>query len=75
MESEKELTFVIDADYEHRDRLRTRVTLDPDVAAELRVLMRERGITFMEAINQTLRRGLGQRRKDLAYVGPLMTWV
>jgi hypothetical protein len=37
---------------------RTTVTLDPDLAAELRALARERGVSFKEALNSTLRRGL-----------------
>jgi hypothetical protein len=38
--------------------MRTTITLDPDVAARLRSLMRERGIPFKEAVNWALRRGL-----------------
>lgn len=38
--------------------MRTTLTLDPDVAAKLRELSRERGISFKEAVNSTLRRGL-----------------
>jgi hypothetical protein len=38
--------------------MRTTVTLDPDLAAKLRALARERGISFKEALNSTLRRGL-----------------
>jgi hypothetical protein len=38
--------------------MRTTVTLDSDLAAKLRVLARERGISFKEALNSTLRRGL-----------------
>jgi hypothetical protein len=41
-----------------KPRLRTTVTLDPDLAAKLRVLACERGISFKEAVNSTLRRGL-----------------
>jgi len=41
-----------------KPRLRTTVTLDPDLAAKLRVLARERGISLKEAVNSTLRRGL-----------------
>lgn len=49
-------------------RLRTTVTLDPDLAARLRALARERGVSFKEALNSTLRRGLtsgggGSRRR------------
>jgi len=35
------------------------VTIDPDLAARLRRIARERGITFKEAINGALRAGLG----------------
>lgn len=40
--------------------MRTTVTLDADVESLLRRAMRERGITFKEAINEALRRGLGK---------------
>ncbi len=39
--------------------MRTTLTLDSDVAARLQELQRERGWSFKEAVNQTLRRGLG----------------
>ena len=38
--------------------MRTTVTLDPDIAARLRSVARERGISFKEALNGALRRGL-----------------
>jgi hypothetical protein len=38
--------------------MRTTVTLDPDVEAKLRALARERGLTFKEALNASLRLGL-----------------
>jgi hypothetical protein len=38
--------------------MRTTVTLDPDLAAKLRALARERGVSFKEAMNNALRRGL-----------------
>jgi len=38
--------------------MRTTVTLDPDLAAKVRSLARERGISFKEALNSSLRRGL-----------------
>ena len=38
--------------------MRTTVTLEPDVAAKLRALARERGVSFKEALNSALRRGL-----------------
>lgn len=38
--------------------MRTTLTLDPDVAAKLRDEARRRGISFKEAVNSNLRRGL-----------------
>lgn len=38
--------------------MRTTVTLDPDVAAKLKQVVRERGVTFKEALNSSVRRGL-----------------
>jgi hypothetical protein len=38
--------------------MRTTITLDDDVAARLERLQRERGISFKEAVNATLRLGL-----------------
>lgn len=38
--------------------MRTTVTLDPDVEALLRTRMRERGLSFKEALNSALRRAL-----------------
>ena len=38
--------------------MRTTVTLDADVADQLGELMRERGLNFKQAVNDTLRRGL-----------------
>ncbi len=42
--------------------MRTTVTLDADVAAALRALAGERGISFKEALNSSVRRGLGRDR-------------
>jgi hypothetical protein len=39
--------------------MRTTVTLDPDVEASLQKLMRERHLTFKEALNQAVRLGSG----------------
>jgi hypothetical protein len=39
--------------------MRTTVTLDSDVAAKLRQVTRERGISFKAAINDAVRSGLG----------------
>lgn len=38
--------------------MRTTVTIDPDVEALLRKTMRERDISFKEALNQSVRDGL-----------------
>jgi hypothetical protein len=38
--------------------MRTTVTLDPDVAAKLKQMAREHGISFKEALNSNVRRGL-----------------
>ncbi len=42
--------------------MRTTVTLDPDVAAQVRALAAQRAISFKEALNTTLRAGLAARR-------------
>lgn len=41
--------------------MRTTVTIDPDVDALLRKAMRERDISFKEALNQAVRDGLAAR--------------
>ena len=38
--------------------MRTTVTLEPDLAAKLRALARERGVSFKDALNGALRLGL-----------------
>lgn len=45
--------------------MRTTITLEPDVEALLRRSMRERGITFKDAVNQAVRAGLTQPAKDV----------
>ena len=40
--------------------MRTTVTLDPDLAARLRALARERGASFKETLNSVVRRGLAE---------------
>jgi len=42
--------------------MRTTVTLDPDVEARLRQVMRERGLSFKEALNAAIRAGLSSAR-------------
>jgi hypothetical protein len=39
--------------------MRTTVTLDPDLAAKLRQIARERGVSFKDALNSALRAGMG----------------
>lgn len=43
--------------------MRTTVTLDPDVAAKLKAVARERGISFKQALNGAVRAGLGRERR------------
>lgn len=43
--------------------MRTTVTLDPDSEALIRSLMRERGFTFKQAINEAIRAGLARARR------------
>ena len=42
--------------------MRTTVTLEPDVEAFVRRAMRERRLTFKEAVNQAIRAGMTPRR-------------
>jgi hypothetical protein len=44
--------------------MRTTVTLDPDVAAKLKQAARERGVSFKEALNSNVRRGLESTEVD-----------
>lgn len=41
--------------------MRTTITLDPDVEEQIRRVMRERGLTFKEAVNRAIRAGLAPR--------------
>ena len=43
--------------------MRTTVTLDPDTDAYVRRLMRERGLTFKQAVNEAIRAGSRPRSK------------
>jgi hypothetical protein len=49
--------------------MRTTVTLDPDVAAKLKEEMRRKDISFKEALNSSIRRGLerGERARAKPY--------
>ena len=50
--------------------MRTTVTLDPDVAAKLKEEMRRKDISFKEALNSSVRRGLEQEVKPRPYKLP-----
>ncbi|RDI75511.1 hypothetical protein Gocc_1309 [Gaiella occulta] len=39
--------------------MRTTVTIDPELQTRVKALARERGVSFREALNDVLRRGLG----------------
>jgi hypothetical protein len=43
--------------------MRTTVTLDPDVVTALRQVVRERGVSFKEALNSAARAGLSAGRQ------------
>jgi hypothetical protein len=47
--------------------MRTTVTLDPDVEQLLRVTMKERGVSFKEALNHAVRAGAAKERKPRAF--------
>ena len=42
--------------------MRTTITLEPDVQALIRAAMKERGISFKDALNSAVRAGLTQRK-------------
>lgn len=44
--------------------MRTTVTLDPDVAAKLKQLARERDVPFKVALNDAVRAGVGRSGRD-----------
>ncbi len=46
------------------------MTLEPEVEALVRRVMRERGIGFKQAVNEALRQGLGTDRVTRAFVTP-----
>lgn len=47
--------------------MRTTITIEPDVEALLRQRMRERGTSFKETVNQSLRAGLNEGKKREAF--------
>jgi hypothetical protein len=48
--------------------MRTTVTLDPDVERLVRDVMRERGLSFKQALNEALRRGLAPQGRSQRFV-------
>lgn len=44
--------------------MRTTITLDPDVEVLLKQAMRERGLSFKDAVNQAVRAGLASARVE-----------
>jgi hypothetical protein len=42
--------------------MRTTITLEPDVQALIRTVMKERGVSFKEALNSAVRAGLTQAK-------------
>lgn len=47
--------------------MRTTVRIDPDLDARLRAITKERGISFREALNGVLRRGLSVENRPEPY--------
>lgn len=47
--------------------MRTTITLEPDVQALIRTAMKERGISFKEALNAAVRAGLTQGKPKRRY--------
>jgi hypothetical protein len=43
--------------------VRTTVTLEPDTEAAIKRLMRERGLTFKQAVNEAIRAGTAKPRR------------
>jgi len=50
--------------------MRTTVTLDPDVYARIRKLMRERGLSFNDAVNTAIREGLADQGERQPFETP-----
>jgi hypothetical protein len=51
--------------------MRTTVTLDPDAEALVRRAMRERSLSFKDAVNLAIRRGLGSEPTTTPYRTPV----
>ena len=44
--------------------MRTTVTLDPDTERVIRIMMRERGVSFKQALNDAIRAGLAPTKRN-----------
>lgn len=49
------------------------MTIDEDVAQQIKALMRERGTGFKETVNELLRRGLRSDTAPTPYVSPVFS--
>lgn len=49
------------------------MTIDDDVAQQIKALMRERGTGFKETVNELLRRGLRSDAAPAPYVSPVFS--
>jgi hypothetical protein len=47
--------------------MRTTITLDPDTDAAVRQLMRQRGLTFKQAVNEAIRQGTSPKRRPASF--------
>lgn len=50
--------------------MRTTITLDPDTRLLVEQAMRERGLTFKQAVNAAIREGLGRDSEQRSYTTP-----
>ncbi len=50
--------------------MRTTVAIDPELQTRVKELARERGVSFREALNDVLRRGLGSQPGPRSYEVP-----
>lgn len=50
--------------WHHDAPMRTTVTLEPDLAKKVNALARRRGLSFKEALNEVIRRGLASSARQ-----------
>jgi hypothetical protein len=56
----------------HAAPVRTTVTLEPDLAQKLKALARRRGLSFQQALNEVVRRGLTSPARQDAQPGYML---